>query len=91
MKDRNRYEISVLAKMWRRNLFGGKYEPLENLMSDIPKERRDTAKEVFEKLHKDGLIIYHKGEKCASINTSYKEEVKQILDGEVPDYILDLR
>lgn len=91
MKDRNRWEISVLAKMWRRNLFGGKYEPVEKLMSDIPVERRDEAEESFERLHKDGLIIFHKGKKCASINTNYKEEIREILEGEIPDYILDLR
>jgi hypothetical protein len=91
MVDRNRYEVSVLAKMWRRNLFGGKYEPLEKLMSDIPTERRDKAREAFETLHGDGLIIFHKGKKCASINTNHKEEVREILEGEVPNYILDLR
>lgn len=89
--DRDRYEISVLAKMWRRNLFGGKYEPLEKLMSDIPAERRDECREAFERLHGDGLIIFHKGGSCASINTNYKEEAREVLEGEIPDYILDLR
>ncbi|MFB6208900.1 MAG: hypothetical protein ABEJ56_02045 [Candidatus Nanohaloarchaea archaeon] len=91
MKDRNRYEISVLAKLWRRNLFGGKYEPLEKLMSDIPKENRNKAGKAFDNLHKDGLILLHKGGKCASINTKYKKKVRKILKGEIPDYILDLR
>lgn len=91
MADRNRYEISILGKLWRRDLFGGKYEPLEKLMSDIPSERRDEARNAFGKLHADGLIVFHKGKKCASINTNYKEEVREELKGEIPDYILDLR
>lgn len=44
MTDYDRYQVSMLAKMWRRDLFGGKYEPVEKLMSDIPKEKRDAAK-----------------------------------------------
>lgn len=89
--DCDRYEVSVLAKMWRRDLFGGKYEPLEKLMSDIPKDQRDKAREAFEKLHQKGLILFHKNQKCASIDTSRKEKVREVLRGEVPDYILQLR
>lgn len=91
MTEYGRYQVSMLAKMWRRDLFGGKYEPVEKLMSDIPTERRGGAKEGLEELHKDGLVRFHKGGDCASINTSYKKKIRRVLRGEVPDYILDLR
>jgi len=91
MKRYDRYQLSMLAKMWRRNLFGGKYEPVEKLMSDIPKERRKAADEGLEELHKDFLVIFHKGGDCASLNTSCKKELRKILEGELPDYILNLR
>ncbi|MDY6789532.1 MAG: hypothetical protein SVV03_06250 [Candidatus Nanohaloarchaea archaeon] len=91
MSDYDRYQISVLTKLWRRNLFGGKYEPIEKLFSDIPKERRNEAKKGVEELRKDGLILYHKNGKCASIDTKHKSRVREILKGEVKDYILELR
>jgi hypothetical protein len=87
----DRFQVSILGKMWRRNLFGGKYQPVEKLLSDVPKEWRNKARQSLDRLHKDGLIQYHKSRACASINPPYKEEVREVLRDEVPEYVLDLR
>lgn len=86
------YHVSILTKLWMRGLFGGKYQPVEQILSDIPREHHDEAREVLEELHQDGLIIFHKDRKCASINTHYKEKVRRILEqsDDVPGYIPDL-
>ncbi|MFC5133489.1 MULTISPECIES: hypothetical protein [Haloferacaceae] len=82
---------SILTKMWRRNLFGGTYQPVEQITSGIPDERSSTVNEAFDELHQQGYIQYHKNRTCASINPSYKEEVREFLSGHVADYILELR
>jgi len=84
------YHVDVLTKLWRRGLFGGKYQPVEQVLSNTPRENHSDAREAIDELHQDGLIEYHKNGKCASINPSYKDEVRGILDGEIPDYVLDL-
>lgn len=89
--DLDECKASILAKMWRRGLFGGKYQPVEELASDVPDERSDLLDEALTDLYQRGFIRYHKDRKCASINTSYKEEVREFLSGHVEDYILDLR
>jgi len=83
-------KISILTKMWRRGLFGGKYEPIEQITSGIPDEQNKLVNDAFDELHQGGYIRYHKGEACASINTSYKSEVKEFLRGNVPDIIINL-
>lgn len=79
--------------MWRRNLFGGRYQPVEQLMSDIAEEFRSKARDGLDELHKEGLVQYHKNRKCASINPSHKDDVRDVLDSSehVPDYLTDLR
>lgn len=89
--DLDECKASILAKMWRRGLFGGKYQPIEKLASDVPDERSDLVNDALEDLHQRGFVRYHKNRACASINTSYKEEVREFLSEYVEDYILDLR
>lgn len=86
----SQHQVDALAKLWRRGLFGGKYQPIEQVLSATPREHHDKAKEALDELHKDGMIVYHKNRKCVSINTRYKEKVREILRGEIPGYILDL-
>lgn len=82
---------AILTKMWRRDLFGGRYQPIEQLTSSIPDERSTTVSQALDELHQRGYIQYHKNRTCASINTRYKEEVRNFLADYVEDYILDLR
>ncbi len=84
-------QASILAKMWRRNLFGGTYQPVEQVTSDIPDERTGLVDEALDDLHQKGYIQFHKNGACASINTSYKADVRKFLADYVEDYILDLR
>lgn len=86
------YQVSILAKLWMRGLFGGKYQPVEQLFSDIPREHYDDARQALEELYKEGLVRYHKNRKCASINTGYKERVRTILQqaDDIPGYVPDL-
>lgn len=84
------YHIDILTKLWRRGLFGGKYQPIEQILSNTPRQHHDEARQALDDLYKDGLIQYHKNRMCASINPSHKEEVKTVLRGKIPNYILDL-
>lgn len=86
------YHVSILTKLWMRGLFGGKYQPVEQLFSDIPRERYSDAREAMDDLHQDGLVVYHKKGNCASINPRYKDRVRTILREaeDVPSYVPDL-
>lgn len=84
------YHIDILTKLWRRGLFGGKYQPIEQILSHTPREHHADARNALDDLHQDGLIQYHKNRKCASINPRHKDDVRELLKGKVPDYILNL-
>ena len=82
---------AILAKLWRRGVFGGRYIPVEKALSKIPRHEWDRARENIDQMHKNGLIEFHKGKDCISINPSNKDEVKKVLKGYFPDYVLDMR
>jgi len=49
-------ENEVLAKLWRRGLFGGRYQPVEQALSSVPVEVRKRARELLGELKKEGLL-----------------------------------
>lgn len=80
---------NMLAKLVRRGNVGGKYTPKEKIYSGIPKDSRGNLESLLDELHRKGLIEFHKGKKCVSINRRNKKKVKKYLEGEVPDFFWD--
>lgn len=89
----SKYHISILTKMWKKEAIGMNYKPIQKLMGGIPKDQRDKAKDAIDDLVQDGIVAYRegKGEKLAAILSEQVETVRDILQGEVPSYVLDLR
>ncbi|MFB6100624.1 MAG: hypothetical protein ABEK16_05110 [Candidatus Nanohalobium sp.] len=84
--------ISLLTKMWHKGAIGMNYKPVEKLMSGIPSDQRGDAKEAMDELVQEGICAFRtgKGEKLAAILSEQVEKVREILRGEVPDYVLNL-
>jgi len=81
--------IPILTKLYRRSLWGKSYTTVENSLSKIPKHDRGRAKEVLEEMNQEGLIRFHKGGNCVSLNPNSKEKIENILGGHLPDYLMD--
>ncbi|MFB6294718.1 MAG: hypothetical protein ABEI97_03080 [Candidatus Nanohaloarchaea archaeon] len=79
----------ILGKLWRRGLFGGRYQPVEQVVSAIPRELRGRARDRITALWRDGLLRRHKNGACVSIDPRRTDAVRQRLDGYLPDYYLD--
>ncbi|MCJ7450806.1 MAG: hypothetical protein MUP58_03640 [Candidatus Nanohaloarchaeota archaeon QJJ-9] len=77
---------NMLAKLVRRGKVGEHYTPREKIYSGIPKEERGNLELLLDEMHQAGLIEYHKGKNCVSINRWNKDKVKKVLKGKVPDY-----
>ena len=82
-------KIAILAKLARRTKIGMDYLPKEKVLGRIPKHARGDISTVLDEMYREGLIEYHKGKKCISINPNSVEKVTRMLEGEIPDYILD--
>lgn len=86
----NRYERSILSKMWIKGCIGQNYEPVEHLMSDIPRDQWDKAKQAIESLKKQMIIGTKKGGNVAAIMSNKVEKVREIIKDDVPPSVLDL-
>ncbi len=85
------FKKAILSKLWRRGVFGGRYIPIEKALSKIPRHDWDKAKDVIEEMHREGLVQLHKNKDCISINPPNKDEVKKLLEGHLPDFVLERR
>lgn len=80
--------IPILSKLYRRKLWGKSYTTIENSLSKIPKHNRGKAKEALENLRKEDLVLFHKRKSCVSLNPDRKNEIEQILEDHLPDYLI---
>lgn len=87
--DREGKKIAVLSKLARRNKIGMNYIPKEKAFSKIPQHARGNLKDILDELHGNGLIEYHKGKNCISLNPKSIDNVTEKIQDEVPDYILE--
>lgn len=87
--DREGKKIAILSKLGRKRKIGMDYIPKENAFSKIPGHARGNLDDILDEMHRDGLIEYHKGKNCISINRNAVSEVVDLIEDEVPDYILD--
>lgn len=88
--DRKGKKIAILAKLGRKRKIGMDYIPKEKAFSKIPGHARGNLDAILDEMHGDGLIEYHKGENCISINPGSVPEVVDLIEEEVPKYILDM-
>jgi hypothetical protein len=82
-------KIAILAKLARHRRIGMNYTPIENTLSKLPAHARGDIQAIIEEMHKDGIIEFHKGKECISLNPAALEEITAILDGEIPPYYLE--
>ncbi|MFB6099957.1 MAG: hypothetical protein ABEK16_01670 [Candidatus Nanohalobium sp.] len=87
--DREGKKIAILAKLARRNKIGMNYIPKEKAFSNIPSHARGDLDDILDELHGNGLIEYHKGKNCISLNPKSIDEVVERIEEEIPNYILD--
>jgi len=88
--DREGKKVAILSKLGRKRKIGMDYIPKEKAFSLIPGHARGDLDDILDEMYKDGLIEYHKGKNCISINRNFIPEVTELIEDEVPDYILDL-
>lgn len=88
--DREGKKIAILSKLARKTKISKDYIPKEKAFSKIPGHARGDLDDILNEMHRDGLIEYHKGKNCISINRNSVPEVAEIIEDEVPDYILDM-
>jgi hypothetical protein len=87
--DREGKKISVLSKLARKRKIGMNYIPKEKAFSKIPSHARGSLDDILDEMHKDGLIEYHKGKNCISLNPKSVSDVIEIIEEEVPNYIIE--
>lgn len=83
------YEISILAKLWHNNAIGKSYVSNKRVMSVFPSEERIKVKKRIGKLSDEGILSV-RNSNLVSINPQEIDRIRDILRGEVPDYVLDL-
>ena len=88
--DREGKKIAILAKLSRKTKIGMDYIPKQKAYSKIPRHARGDLDDILDEMHREGLIEYHKGKNCISINPSSISEVSDLIKDEVPDYIIDM-
>lgn len=88
--DREGKKIAILAKLARKTKIGMDYIPKEKAYSKIPSHARGNLDNVLDEMHRDGLIEYHKRKNCISISPGSISEVTDLIEDEVPAYIIDM-
>ncbi|PSG98538.1 MAG: hypothetical protein BRC29_00235 [Nanohaloarchaea archaeon SW_7_43_1] len=88
--DREGKKIAILAKLGRKTKIGMDYIPKEKAYSRIPGHARGELEGILDEMHKDGLIEYHKGKNCISINPNSISEVVDLIEDEVPSYVINM-
>jgi hypothetical protein len=88
--DREGKKIAILSKLARKTKIGMDYIPKEKAFSKIPGHARGDLDDILNEMHREGLIEYHKGKNCISINPNSVSEVVELIEDEVPQYILDM-
>lgn len=86
---RESYRASILSAMWRQGAIESKYMPVENVLSKVPREQHHIAREVVQRLKEEKLIETHKNGKAISINIEKKDKVRDIVEGELPDFYFE--
>ncbi|KXB06186.1 hypothetical protein AKJ51_04095 [candidate division MSBL1 archaeon SCGC-AAA382A20] len=79
-------EAAGISKLARRNKIGMDYIPIEKTVSKIPVHARG---DIIDEMYKSGLLEYHKNKDCISLNPKSVNRVIGIIEGEVPDYIIE--
>lgn len=87
--DREGKKIAILSKLARKRKIGMDYVPKKKAFSKIPGHARGDLDDILDEMHREGLIEYHKGKNCISINTKSVSKVVDLIEDEVPNYILD--
>lgn len=87
--SRREKKVAVLSKLARRTKIGMSYIPREKAYSKIPQHARGGMEDVLDELRQEGLLEFHKNGRCISLNPRSLDRVSEILEGEVPGYILE--
>lgn len=87
--DKEGKKIAILSKLARKTKIGMDYIPKEKAFSKIPSHARGNLDTVLEELHRNGLIEYHKGKNCISLNPKAIPQSVEKIQDEVPSYITD--
>lgn len=87
--DKNGKKVAILSKLARKTKIGMDYMPKEKAYSKIPSHARGNLDEVLEEMHREGLIEYHKGKNCISLNPKTISKTVEKIKEEVPSYITD--
>ena len=88
--DRGGKKIAILSKLGRKRKIGMNYIPKEKAFSKIPGHVRGNLDDILDEMYRNGLIEYHKQKNCISINSTSISEVVDLIEDEVPKYILDM-
>lgn len=69
---------TVLHKLRRRGIWGGKYKPYDSVKRWIAGKVKDDGKRIegiLDELIKEGLLLSHKGGKTVSLNPKRKGDI----------------
>lgn len=67
------------------------YKSIENTVSKLPKREKKTAVRLIDELVDQGWAEYHKNEKCVSLRSRKRSEIRRLLEkyGEMEEWLLD--
>lgn len=75
-------KIAIIIKMARKGYWGSRMINLSDLIGSVPRHLRGQAKELINKLHKEGYLNKKPGIKSEfrySLNLAYKEGIDKII------------
>lgn len=75
-------KADILNRLFRRGCWGGRYLPVKSLVNWLGKQIKKNGRRVrkaIDELHKDGLLLKHKGGETISLNTKRKREITEHL------------
>lgn len=80
-KDLEDMEFHILNKLYRQTNIGEDYIPFHDILQGLKPHQRSMkdAVKAASNLYKRGLIEFHKGKNCISINRKHVNEIEAII------------
>jgi len=84
-------KAALIEGMVRRRQWRMSYKTIEHTVSKLPNREKQKAKEILDRMVKQGWAEYHKNQECISLNSSKKKDIKKFLkdNSDMQDWMID--